>query len=372
MSISLRSAILGSGDSHIYYDLSIQNNDITGSSAPTPLIFEEVRSNPYLTKPDDYLMSVVRFNVETPTLPLWIPVIETGQANRNKTVYTITLSYLGFEFQQNLLFNPSDLSQPLPTPPLITQDLSTTYYYGMSYTKIMTMVNNAFSSAVVGLNALVGLPTVVPPFMEFDPYSYQCILNAPQIAYADSAVNPIGIFFNTPMWNLFSSFNSVYLGYSNIINGKNYQLSTTTNNNITTIGGVAYLQFYQEYPTIPLWTPIQSIVFVSSLLPISPALVGVPKVYTNGILSVSANNANIASIITDLEVPLDKGFEYKSSINYTPQSEYRLIDLNGNNPVSAIQIQVYWKDKLNNLRPLYIQGNANIKIMFRKKQFNNL
>lgn len=372
MSISLRSAILGSGDSHIYYDLSIQNNDIAGSSPSTPLIFEEVRSNPYLTKPDDYLMSVVRFNVETPTLPLWIPVIETGQANVNKTVYSITLKFGAFEFKQNLLFSPSNVNEPIPSAPTIQQDLSTTYYYGMSYTKIITMINTAFSSAITGLSALAILPSTVAPFMEFDPYSYQCILNAPSVAYDAALPNPIQIFFNTPMYNLFSSFNTTYLGYSNITNGKNYQLTTTNNNNTTTIGGVSYLQFYQEYPTIPLWTPIQSIVFVSSLLPISPALVGVPKVYTNGILSVSGNNANIASIITDLEVPLDKGFEYKSSINYTPQSEYRLIDLNGNNPVSAIQIQVYWKDKLNNLRPLYIQGNANIKIMFRKKQFNNL
>lgn len=371
MSQSLRSSLYGSGDSHIYYDLSIQNNDNIGS-APVPLIFEEIRSNPYLSNPDDYLMSVVRFNVDTPTLPIWIPKIQTGQGNRNLTVYTITLKYLAFEFQQNLLFNPSDLSQPLPAPPLVSQDLSTTYYYGLSYTKIMTMVNNAFSSAVAGLNALVALPTTVSPFMEFDPYSYQCILNAPQNGYADTLVNPIGIFFNTPMWNLFSSFNSVYLGYTNITNGKNYQISTTTNNNIATINSVNYLQFYQEYPTIPLWSPIQSLVFVSSLLPCSPALVGVPKIIESGQTISDSNNANISSIITDLEVPLDKGFEYKPSVNYTPNGEYRLITLNGNNPINAIQVQVYWKDKLNILRPLYIVGNANIKLMFRKKQYNGL
>jgi hypothetical protein len=372
MSQSLRSVLFGSGDNHIYYDLALQNNDNTGSSAPVPLVFEEIRSNPYLTNPDDYLMSVVRFNVETPSLPVWIPQIMTGQANVNKTVYSITLQYLGFEYQEFLLFSPSDLSAPVPSAPTTTQDLSTSYYYGMSYTKVMESVNSAFSNAVVGLNALVALPLLTAPFMEFDPYSYQCILNAPQTAYASSLANPIKIFFNTPMYNLFSSFNSTYLGYNNITAGKNYQLTTYTNNNTTTIGGVIYLQFYQEFSTIPLWTPIQSIVFVSSLIPMSPALVSVPKIYVSGQLTSSANNANISNIITDLEVPLEKGFEYKPSINYTPNGEYRLISLNGNNPVNAIQIQVYWKDKLNILRPLYIVGNANIKLMFRKKQFNNL
>ena len=371
MSKSLRSSLYSGGDSHIYYDLTLQNNDNVGS-APIPLVFDEIRSNPYLMNPEDYLLSVVRFNVETSTLPLWIPTIETGQANVNKTVYSITLKYGAFEFKQNLFFSPSNVNEPIPAAPLTQQDLSTTYYYGMSYTKIITMVNTAFSSAVTGLAALAILPSTVAPFAEYDPYSYQCILNAPSVAYDAALPNPIQIFFNTPMYNLFSSFNTTYLGYSNITNGKNYQLTTTNNNNTTTIGGVSYLQFYQEYPTIPLWTPIQSIVFVSSLLPMSPSLVGVPKVYTSGQLLSSANNANISNIITDLEVPLDKGFEYKPNLNYTPQSEYRLVELNGNNPVNAIQIAVYWKDKLNILRPMYIIGNANIKIMFRKKQFNNL
>lgn len=373
MSQSLRNSLYGGGDSHIYFDLSVQNNDNNGLSPPVPLIFEEIRNNPYLTNPDDYLMSVVRFNLETNiSLPIWIPQIETGQANINKTVYTITLQYQNFEFQQALLFSPSDLSNPLPAPPLVRQDLSTGYYWGMSYTKIITMVNTAFASAVTGLNNLVALPTIVLPFLEFDPYSYQCILNAPQTAYADTLITPIKIFFNSPMWNLFSSFNSTYLGYINITNGKNYQLTTTVNNNIATVGGVNYLQLYQEYPTIPLWTPVQSLVFVSSLLPCSPALVGVPKVIVSGQLVSSDNNANISSIITDLEVPLDKGFEYKPSVNYTPQGEYRMISLSGNNPINAIQIQCYWKDKLNILRPIYLVGNANIKLMFRKKQYNGL
>ena len=370
MSQSLRSSLYGHGDSHIYYDLAIQNNDNIGS-APVPLVFEEIRSNPYLTSPEDYLMSVVRFSVDTPTLPVFIPQILLGQANVNKTIYSVTLSYLGFEFQSYLLYSPSLLNESTPVAPLIQQD-TTAYYHAYSYTKIITMVNAMFTAAVAGLNALVALPSVVVPFMEFDPYTYQCLLNADSTVYNASLANPIKIFFNTPMFNLFSSFNSTYLGYSNITNGKNYQLTTTLNNNVITIGASTYLQFYQEYPTIPLWSPIQSIVFVSSLIPMSPALTSVPKIIVSGQLLNSANNANLSSIITDIEVPLDKGFEYKPSINYTPQGEYRMVALNGNNPVNTIQIQVFWKDKLNVIHPLYLIGNANIKLMFRNKKYNGL
>jgi hypothetical protein len=79
-------------------------------------------------------------------------------------------------------------------------------------------------------------------------------------------------------------------------------------------------------------------------------------------------------VLTDLEVPLTFGWETKPTINYSPQAEYRLTDLFGTSPVSAINVVVYWKDKFGGLHPLTLAsgGNANIKIMFRRKDYGNL
>ena len=59
---------------NIYYDLfqtNLENND----DPPILCQFNEVRNQDFLTNPEDYKMSIVRFMIETPTLPLFRPTI---------------------------------------------------------------------------------------------------------------------------------------------------------------------------------------------------------------------------------------------------------------------------------------------------------
>ena len=60
---------------HIYYDMNVINNDGSFPSAPVRFSYKETRSNAYLLSPQDYFMSIVRFNLQTPTLPVFIPQI---------------------------------------------------------------------------------------------------------------------------------------------------------------------------------------------------------------------------------------------------------------------------------------------------------
>ena len=64
--------------------------------------------------------------------------------------------------------------------------------------------------------------------------------------------------------------------------------------------------------------------------------------------------------------------DYRGYINYTPSGEYRLIDLQGNDPIKNITFQTYFKDRLGVSRPLVLLsgGSCSIKMMFRKKTFN--
>jgi hypothetical protein len=92
---------------------------------------------------------------------------------------------------------------------------------------------------------------------------------------------------------------------------------------------------------------------------------------SNDNLLASGNNSNIGNTITDLQVGLTQGNEYKPNIQYTPSGEYRILSLIGNNPFSAVQISVYWKDYYGGLHPFTLgNGNGgNLKIMFRKKTY---
>jgi hypothetical protein len=64
--------------------------------------------------------------------------------------------------------------------------------------------------------------------------------------------------------------------------------------------------------------------------------------------------------------------DYRGFINYTPSGEYRLIDLQGNDPIKNIDIQCYFKDKFDISRPLPLLagGSCTLKCMFRKKIFD--
>lgn len=383
--ISLRSAMFQQGAEHIYYNLNIINNQKDVNAPPPVLRFEETRNNPYLLNPSEYYCSVVRFQMDTPSLPLFIPIIETGQANPDKTIYTITLSYdyLGttYDAQESIIFESENLNEPAPSPPLTSQDISTQYYYLGSFFHWITLVNKTFETAYNNLNAQItgaggALPSANIPFMEWDPITATAILDADELGYNDALANPIKIFFNNPMFNLFCSFDFDFLGYNQPA-GKNYRLNVYNVNNTNRLLLPTYtaLQMYQEYSTAPLWCPISSIVFTTSLLPITPSLVSVPKTFgSNSSLISSGNNSAINSILTDFEVALTKGTEYLPQINYTPAGEYRLIDLIGNNPLSSIELTVYWMDKFNNLHPFYLNSgcSANLKLMFRKKSFNGL
>ena len=57
--------------------------------------------------------------------------------------------------------------------------------------------------------------------------------------------------------------------------------------------------------------------------------------------------------------------QYRSFIHYSPNI-YRLIDLQGNAPISDLNLSVFWKGKDGTDHPLYLVSGAScsIKIMF--------
>ena len=89
------------------------------------------------------------------------------------------------------------------------------------------------------------------------------------------------------------------------------------------------IQLYQEYSSAQLFTPVSSIVFTTSLLPILASNTTKPVVFNgDGSLVSSGLNNNISSMITDFEAQDNNGYGFSGSISYIPASEYRMIDLN--------------------------------------------
>lgn len=386
MSIQIHNKYSTSQPFHIYYDLQMINNN-TGApnTAPVNFTYQETRNSPFLDCPSNYFMSVVRFQVQTPTLPVFIPQMLLGQSDVNKTAYSITLSYtyLGvvYDFQQYISYINYDLVEPAPAS-LSLSTITSQYYYVYSYQQWVGMINNAFISAHAGLNALVvsaggTLPSNKPPFCQFDPYSLLMTINSDILGYNQSLASPIRIYFNSALYSLYSNFQWTFSasGYNTNL-GKNFLL-TVENNTFSNVYVVPAtptwnaLQSYQEGSTASLLNPVESIVFTSGLLPVVNENVGLPSLNQAGLSSSNGNNSNISPIITDFQVPLSALNRYLPDIQYTPAGEYRLIDLYGDSPLSRFEVSVFWKDTFGILHPLLLGPgcSASMKVMFRRRDY---
>lgn len=381
---------------HIYYDIVITNLQSTTTVPPT-LYYNESRNTPYLPVSGDYNLSIVRFALDTQTLPVFSPLIQPNQPNVDLTTFSITMTYdVGAttvnSAQTFLTWFPQDESAAVPVPPSQTvsgyEDNSTGYYNAYNFQWVIYLVDLAITQAFNSLTANViaaggVMPTTHRPIMSWDTQNNIACLTAESSTYNRSLANPILMYFNAPLFTLFSTFVARYLGYQNVLLGKNYLilidsfLGTNTillpTNEIPANQYVA-TQMFQERPSINGWSPISSIVFCSNTLPIVSNNLSAPLVFSENITltqgNASGNNSNFAQIITDMSVGDN---QYSPYVLYNPTAEYRRVSMFGSSPLTNIDISVFWKDKLGVLRPFRLSsgGSCSIKILFEKKDVNN-
>lgn len=368
----------------VYYDINIANV-LSQTSQPPVVSFREQRQNAFVNNSGDYYLSIIRFQVDTNALPLFIPEIVPNQSNINLTVYSVTLSYLGNDYQVSVVWNPQNAFAELPSAPNQTynklQDNSTGYYYCFNYTYVIQLIQAAFDTAHAALVA--ANPAVIAshaPVIIWNTDNNCAGIYAESAFYDNYPVgivaNPITIYFNSPLANLLPSFVGINYGTVGVTNGKNFGLAIANFNGSQTIylptsappaSQYVATTVFQEYSTVSSWTPISSIVFTSATLPIVPNQLSAPLIFADGgiIYAGDGNNANFAQVISDFVA--DSGV-YKPSLLYTP-TQLRLIDLFGNQPISQIDIRVFWKSKLGEFYPLQLNsgGSCSIKILFTKK-----
>ena len=74
---------------HVYYNMNLLNNDGSFPAQPVRFQYKETRSNDFLLSPQDYYMSIVRFNLQTPSLPVFIPQININPNTNVGGTYAI-------------------------------------------------------------------------------------------------------------------------------------------------------------------------------------------------------------------------------------------------------------------------------------------
>jgi len=302
------------------------------------------------------------------------------------------------------------------------QDVSTRYYWVLTFQHWVNLINATIVSANQELyaefQALAVSLAYTQPYATYDDWvvdypppvvSYDIPTGLFSISYPDYYTQPLGVnsgfgvlglWFNQNLEGLLSNFLTTYYntpaGDGSMSAGLNprdfpsgfvYKMEaqptglganrvpTTDLYPASPYSGTNYIVMTQEcQSTSTLWSPVESIVFISNLLPLQNEQTAPPNVYGAGNIGQSSATAPSAfqPIITDVanDLSLDP-FAYRKMIYYAPQAEYRMVDFqNSKSEIRSIDIQVFWKNRLNNqLYPLsmYNLSSVSLKMIFRKK-----
>jgi hypothetical protein len=207
--------------------------------------------------------------------------------------------------------------------------------------------------------------------MFYDSASKLFILSAPKDNYdTNNTAGYYEIFMNKSLFQLFSSFPNVSVS-NDKEKGLNFKIITNSYYGYSTqsieidTGTTDCLMVYGEYSTTYLWSPVTSLVFTSTLLPINASNLSNPILTREGEAIKFSSAPNSRRLITDLVA----GDSYKPYLVYTPSAEYRYIDLYEGRPIRDIDIQVYYQDRQGQLNEFKLSSGSScsLKILFTKK-----
>lgn len=408
---------------HVYFSGLMINDSIPPANAIDPQVrFIETRDSPLVRDASQYDLSVVRFqmNGAGKDLPLWCPVIEIGPTrnpsqNVNLTIYKFTIRMavrylIGGVFRTNtftatqpVIYTPETVNQQLaPTPPpssTVTGQIiaPSRYYWVYCYSTACDLFNTTLTACIANLQAQFNVWYAAQPGAILPPPTLGTI--APKILYNPSnnlfsiyadaygfggadrtsagsnADESCQLFFNAPLFGLLTNFQNLYFGDEVLTNEILIKNVGGLYQNVTSVGAPLNKTFWitvQDYEsTSTLWSPIDSIVFVSGLLPVETESSSEPIRFGGANLGNTATSRAFEPVITDVALEMTNAQAYREFFQYVPSAEYRLIStLRSKTPITSFDIQAFWRCRLDGkLYPiqLFTGGSASIKIMLRRR-----
>jgi hypothetical protein len=329
-----------------YIDLQITNVEQVSSYNRTLSSFYHSSSQIILKDTSNYKLAIIRFILNTESLPVFIPQLQLSE--KLKTVYSFTFEYNGQYYQQYMEYEPQ----------ILNSADSSEYYFVLSYQWFIYLINKCIISALDGLNKLIALPDEITfPKMEIDLLTKICSLNINNSNVGYNETNKINIYMNYQMYSLFVSLPSCIVNKN--MNGMDIQINNLISADKTKLS--------QEFSTTGLWNPISSIVFTTNMIPIVSTNTPPIQIYKNGTSNSSAS-FNFLNIITDF-IGNDLNFTQNSFLQYDSQNN-RYIALKDNQELKNLDINVYWIHKISGiLSPVYLAPNSfsSIKILLTKE-----
>lgn len=325
--------------SPLFYTITVNNT----TGIIQPLTFDVNVSRPFLQKPSDYCVSVVRFKIPNYNTPLFRFV---------DGAYLMTMSY-----------NSVSVTLPVIYIPQNSISGSRTVYEVQGY---IEMLNTTIGSLYTALNGLVTLPTSDMPYFTYDEETQLITYTANKQYFLTSIALPIQIQVNQALYQTISGFPTYYDNVTDkfLLWVKDYH------DNTVTIGGTNYIQMTQQNSSIPQMIDFGGLVLTSNM-PIANEYIG--STFINPSYSTQAGIQEIVLPVLQDYVPSDFDMStFWQNLVYNAIVPYRQCSLLSDTPFSNIRIDAYSVNNLGSLSRINISpnGSASIKLMFTKKKEN--
>lgn len=376
-------------DNRVYLNVNITGATSSGERWPQLARANRTYNQPIIGTPDEYTLSVNRFDIDSSLIPLLYFRIEDGVAQNNIDlgVYQVAVtSDLGGSYNRNVIYEPNYTGTiPLPGSPAFRpdsrQDLQSPYYYVYSYRHMVDMINTAIALSFADYLAdPVNIPVVsTPPYLQYiEGVGFQFVWE--ENWRSDLVAPPasqIALSVNRELYNLLSSL-PWRSAVSDIYNPDAYFLifhRDPLNQNVYVspggtfdppYDGVVGSFFYtrNEFILFDYWNSLYKIVLISNTLPIAREIVPSQNINTLGTSAVIVGEG----VISDFIPPIGNPGNVRERLIYNPTAEYRRIKMIGKTPLTTVDISVYWEDGEGVLRPLLLVRETliSIKILFEK------
>ena len=351
-------------DDLVYYNANLFNP--TGGQ-PVPAFISDIRSQAVIDRPEDWQVSVVRFDVTSGlmppmTLPMGVP--PTNTPGVYPSALRVVLRYLGVDYAaavQVFCFS-ADLFGAV---------------YGLD--ELAARFNTALATAYA---LIPGPSSSEPPVIAFNAVTQLFTLYY-QATYV-TAANPIEIYLNAQAYGYLQILSAAFFGWSSP-SGRDFRIQVESPGAIT-LPPSAPPPGRAGYPTI-----VQAIAGEVRAL----SQQGVSTASTNGVRSIlittsmpisseslpasslagqqnSTYSSNSLPILSDFVVggsdPAENPVADRLQITYLPTAEYRMIQMRGLEPIKRVDLKFYYTLLSGELRQLSIPpgGHVSAKLMFRR------
>jgi len=383
--------IISLDQDHVYLNIQVQNQDYKDSQ--TASITKTFRE-PILNRPSEWYVSLIKAEIPATYIPLFdfatyctpaeIAPNPSPPNPQAELVYTFT--YLGVDYTSKLVY-PSGFAAPI--------NIAQKRYPVYNIDQFLGMCNTALRTAYLALPAGIRATLQGPPIMVYDPTIRLFGIQCPN-GYVTNPSNPaytgVQIWMNDALYAMFDTLPYKNYDNTNGSNGyKNNQLHvdivyTTLSSNIinrtTTTSflspqlgappvsptdGIVYYSMLQEINSIANLYSIQNIIFTSNL----PTIPEYINSVTSGSNGLNSQESIIQFPILSEISPIPGDVEQR--ILYIPSADFRLRNMSSNDPITNIQIQVFWQDKSGLIQPIRIppRESLSLKLLFRRKTYQN-